>query len=148
MARMSMKERFGRAIEDPSVKQETESSREVHQGLKNFLRAKNEVSRAIESWRQAKQEAALQKGGDMNAGQGFRESVEDQKQQAAKIATQWIDYAHQMLGWFELQQLSDEEQEFVQDTIDAIDEMAKFDDELTHMISSTLDAEKKRPKVA
>ncbi|KKS07997.1 MAG: hypothetical protein UU63_C0069G0002 [Candidatus Uhrbacteria bacterium GW2011_GWF2_41_430] len=49
MARMSMKERFGRAIEDPSVKQETESSREVHQGLKNFLRAKNEVSRAIES---------------------------------------------------------------------------------------------------
>ena len=84
----------------------------------------------------------------MNAGQGFKESVEDQKQQAAKIATQWIDYAHQMFGWFELQQLSDEEQEFVQDTIDAIDEMAKFDDELTHMISSTLDAEKKRPKVA
>lgn len=147
MKRMSMKERFERASEDPFVNKETERSKEVDQGLKNLLRAKDEVASAVESWRQASQEAVAERGAGMNI-EGQADGIDDQKAEAVDTATQWTQYAHEMFNWFETQQLSDEEQEFVQDTIDAIDAMANVDDEWNHLLSSAQDAGRKKSRAA
>lgn len=142
MNRMSMKERFDAASA------EVQSSPEVRQGLKNFLRAKDEISRAVDSWRDATQTQAREKGSGMNIDDGFIDSIEDQKQSAVDVASEWVDYAHQMFEWFEGERLTDEEQEFVQNTLDEIDAMANMDDEWNHLLNSTIDSRRQRQKVA